>query len=209
MAARTLGTQDERDQGMTLVELAIAMVVAGLVAAMVATTTIQAFRIQRATTVRETDSTNASLAMETLTRDLRQAVNPQLPDGTSTPAFTTAQPAGATFVTWVGVDPVKVTYTLSAGQITRSVQRADTPGKGAQSTFSGTGATTTGRLVGSVTSPVLFQYRLSDGSTPTAVSSLDDLKIISGVTVSLTVDSDAAGSLPGTTLTNTVDCQNL
>ncbi len=194
---------------MTLVELTIAMVVAGLVAVMVATTTIQAFRIQRATTVREADSTSASLAMETLSRDIRQAVKPQLVDGTTLPAFTTAGATSATFVTWVGTDPVKVTYTLGSGQVTRTVQVADAPGRGAQSTFSGSGATTSSRLVRSVTSPSLFQYVLSDGTTGPSVTGTDNLKLISGVTLSLTVDSDASAQLPGTTLTNTVVCQNL
>ena len=155
-------TTDDRDQGITLVELSIAMLIAGIVAVMVAATTIQAFRIQRETTLRENDSTTASLAMEQLTRDLRQAVAPQLADGSSVPSFSTATPLQVSLVSWVGDDPVKVTYTLTDRVLTRAVQQPDVAGLGASSKFTGLGRTATATLSRAVTSTGL-SVRLRSG----------------------------------------------
>jgi len=202
---------EDRDQGITLVELTISMFIAGLVAVMVAATTIQAFRIQRETTVRETDSTTASLAMEQLSRDLRQAVAPQLADGSSVPAFTVATPQRVSLVSWIGTDPVKVTYTVSNGVLTRAVQQPDAAGQGAKSKFTGSGTTTTATLARAVTSTALFTYTLSDDEQTTGgtFTSTSDLGQVHSVKVDLTVDSDTSNELPGTTLQNSVTCLNL
>lgn len=206
---RVRGADGHRDEGVTLVELTIAMLIAGIVAAMVATTTIQAFRIQRDTTVRENDSTTASLAMDRLSRDLRQATAPQLADGSTVPAFSEATPQRVSLVSWVGDDPVKVTYALTGGTLTRAVQQPDAAGLGARSSFSGSGATVTATVARSVTSAALFTYVLSDDRVDGTFTTPADLKLVQSVRVDLTVDSDATNRLPGTTLRNTVVCLNL
>ena len=207
---RALRSED-RDQGITLVELSIAMFIAGLIAVMVAATTIQAFRIQRETTLRETDSTAASLAMEQMSRDVRQAVAPQLPDGSSVPSFVVATPQKVSLISWVGDDPVKVTYTVNNKVLTRTVQQPDAPGQGATSKFTGSGATTTATLSRAVTSTALFTYTLSDDAQTTngTFTSAADLGAIHLVSINLTVDSDPSSKLPGTTLQNSVTCLNL
>jgi len=201
--------EDGRDDGVTLVELCIAMVVSGIVAVMVATTTIQAFRIQRETTLREKDSTAVVLAMEVLTKDVRQAVALQTGAATA-PAFSLATPTSLTVVTWVGADPVKVTYVLTAGILTRSVQRADLAGAGQRSTFGATVAGPATTLVAGVTSTAVFSYVTSSDRTVTVGTVTGAaLPQVKAVKVDLGVDSDASGRLPGTTLTNTVACLNL
>jgi len=196
------------DEGLTLVELCVAMVITGVVAVMIATTTIQAFRIQRDTVSREDDSTAASLAMEVLSRDVRQALAPQLADTTS-PAFSVATPTSVTLVTWVGIDPVKVSYVLDAGTLTRSVQSADAAGAGAKSAFVGPAVPTSRVLARHVTSTALFGFVKSGGTTVFPTLGGSDLALVRGVRVDLTVDSDGPGRLPGTQLRNTVTCLNL
>jgi type II secretory pathway pseudopilin PulG len=199
-----------RDDGLTLVELCVAMVIAGAVAVMIATTTIQALRIQRDTTLREDDTTAAALAMEVLTKDVRQAIAQQV-GGATVPAFSAATPTGLTLVTWVGADPVKVSYVLSGGVLTRSVQRADTAAAGARSTFAASGSSTTTTLARNVTSTALFAYVTSSApNAPVAgVTGSVDLALVRAVAVDLTVDSDRSDRLPGTQLKNTVACLNL
>jgi len=193
----------------TLVELCIAMVVSGVVAVLVATTTIQAFRIQRETISREKDSTAAALAMEVVSKDLRQAVALQA-GATTAPAFSTATPTSLTVVTWVGPDPVKVTYVLTGGTLTRSVQTADLAGVGQRSTFGATVAGPATTLVSGVRSTALFSYVTSTDRTVTVATVAGAaLSQVKAVRVDLSVDSDVSGRLPGTTLTNTVACLNL
>ncbi|WP_167581636.1 PulJ/GspJ family protein [Kineococcus rubinsiae] len=198
------------DDGVTLVELCIAMVISGVIAVLVATTTIQAFRIQRETTLRERDSTSVALAMDVLSKDLRQAIAPQV-GATTLPAFSVATPTSLTVVTWVAADPVKVTYALTGGSLTRSVQQPDTAGTGARSTFTATPPVTTTTLARNITSTGLFAYAKSSDRTVflATITGAADLSLVQSVKVDLTVDSDGGGRLPGTTLTNTVACLNL
>lgn len=209
-AIDTVRARGRDDDGVTLVELCIAMVISGVIAVLVATTTIQAFRIQRETTLRERDSTSVALAMDVLSKDLRQAIAPQV-GATTLPAFSVATPTSVTVVTWVAADPVKVTYVLAGGTLTRSVQQPDTAGTGARSTFTGTPLLTPTTLARNVTSTALFAYAKSSDRTVflATLTGAADLSLVQSVKVDLTVDSDGGGRLPGTTLTNTVACLNL
>lgn len=203
-------TRGGSDDGVTLVELCIAMVVSGVLAVLVATTTIQAFRIQRDTALRERDSTSVALAMEVLTKDLRQAIAPQV-GATTLPAFSVATPTSLTVVTWVATDPVQVTYALTGGTLTRSVQQPDAPGAGARSTFTATPPLTATTLARNVTSTALFAYAESSDRTVflASIPNVAELSLVQVVKVDLTVDSDGDGRLPGTRLINSVACLNL
>ena len=212
MTTRPAPSGEERDAGITLVELLVAMLVSGIVATMVATVTIQAFRIQRQTLTRETDSTAASLAMETITRDLRQALATQVTVAgqvTAVNAFSTTTASSATLVTWSKADPVRVTYTLTNGTLTRAEKAPDSTGRGTATTFDGAGATRTSTVARNVTSTALFTYVRSDGTESTSYATDLDRALIAAVRVNLTVNSDSSGKLPGTTIQNTVVCQNL
>ncbi|WP_380256237.1 type II secretion system protein J [Kineococcus sp. GCM10028916] len=176
---------------------------------LVATVTLQAFRLQRDTLRREQDTTAASLAMETITRDVRQALSTQ-PNNTTVNAFATSLPSSLTVITWVSSDPVKVTYTLDNGNLTRSVKVADMVGQGVASTFTNASpVATTTTLVGNVTGSALFKYTLKDGTSAASYTAANDQASISGVQVTLRVNSDVTGKLPGTMLVNSVVCQNL
>jgi prepilin-type N-terminal cleavage/methylation domain-containing protein len=209
MIVRGQAEQDGRDQGVSLVELVVAMLVSGVVAVMVATVTLQAVRIQRDTTNRETDSTAATLVMQQLSRDVRQALAPQTDDAATQPAFVTATAQQMTLVTWVGSDPVRVTWRQNGTVLTRSVQQPVSTGEGAQSTFANNGPQTTATVSRAVTSPTLFSYVDTDLNTFASVTTVDDLNGIRAVSINLTVDSDGSTRLSGTTLNNTVTCLNL
>jgi type II secretory pathway component PulJ len=185
------------------------MMVSGVIATLVATVTIQALRIQRDTLTREQDLASATLALETMSRDIRQALAPQLDDGTNVPAFSAAGPGGLTVISWIAADPVQITYALSDGTLTRTVRQPDAVGKGTGSVFTGRGVSSSAVLARSVTSATLFTYVLTTGDRAASYTATPDLAAIRSVAISLTVDSDGSGRLAGTHLDNSVVCLNL
>jgi type II secretory pathway pseudopilin PulG len=124
-----------RDSGQTLVELLVAMLVLGIITGMVSIVLIGANRTSNETSGRITSSANAKVAIDTVTKNLRTAVLPQLVAGATCPtcatvAFVQGTPTSVQFYANNNSDPTrlgpsKVTYTLTDGVLTERMQKPD------------------------------------------------------------------------------------
>lgn len=202
-----------RDAGVTLAELSVTMLIGGVLIALVATVVVQAYRLQGKTTARENDTTDAQIVMDTMSRALRMAVNLQDPSDASKklPAFSTATPTEVTFTTNLADDPIKVRYKLVDGVLTQTTWTPQVAGAGKNSTYGSTG---TSRILSSSVvqsgGNSLFSYDYVDGTNCVdTVPKTDAASKICSVQVTLTIDTDGAGPLVGTTLDAVVVNQNL
>ncbi|MEZ0163699.1 PilW family protein [Kineococcus sp. LSe6-4] len=218
------------DAGVTLAELSVTMLIMGILISLVAVVVVQAYKLQGQTIRRENDTTDAQIAMDTMSRALRMATYLQDPSVTSStgdpvtlPAFSQTTASAITFTSLVGsaadptsvsaaADPVRITFSLSGGVLSQTTVRPLTAGQALKSTFGTTGSTRViARGVTSSSSAPLFQflYKQADGTVSTAVPSGSPALAIRQVRIRLTVDSDSTGQLPGTSLDATVVNQNL
>jgi len=81
------------DAGLTLIELSVAMMIFAVIATVVGVVTIGSLRASRTVTTRVNSTSDARLAMESVTRTLRVAVKPERESS----AITLATPAAVTF----------------------------------------------------------------------------------------------------------------
>lgn len=204
------------DDGTTLAELVVAMVVFGVLASFLATTVLQTTRLTRTSLVRETSAQRASVAIAQVSKDLRTA----LPVGPTTGvqlAFEKATPTEVVFFSSAGAavrrERLQVNVAAGTTSLVREVTEPD-PGTTypALTYATGTGFRTrtvvpSGLDLG--TTPGVFSYYL--GASTTAVPSVADADLINitGIEVRLAVDGDGPGRTKPVLLRSTVRPYNL
>lgn len=167
------------EDGVTLVELLVAMAVSAVVMAFVGGTVVNALRTQSRQTAQIASLNDAKLAFERVTRDIRAADPLQV----------------------AGLDRISLDVRLVDATI-RSVtyERID---NSLVATEAATGPRT---LVGDlVAGQPLFSFHLADGSTATGATALDPRSVLS-ITVRLQVEPTGAGRVVD--LTNRVLLRN-
>ena len=216
---RAAVSAEGRQDGLTLIELLVAM---GLFAVLLAIVGGTFYSITRATTfaaARDQNSRSASNAMNEIVRKVRAAADsPRL--GTSdSPAFITAGKSAVKLTTLVasGRDavPQQVTFSVSAeGVLTENIVVGSTTDN-AYFTFSGAGTTSTiaSSIEPAATGMPIFQYLDISKNVlqPNAAGLLtaDQFGQIAFVQVTLRSSSTASALKNGITLQNTVGLPNL
>ncbi|MBA8989129.1 prepilin-type N-terminal cleavage/methylation domain-containing protein [Curtobacterium pusillum] len=209
-----------RDDGLTLIELLVAM---GLFAVLLAIVGGTFYSITRATTfavARDQNSRNASNAMNEIVRQVRAAADNPRTGASDSPAFISAGTSAVQFTTLVATGrdavPQQVTFSVSAAGVLTETIVAGSTTDNAYFTFSGSGSTST--IASSIELPAsggtpIFQYL--DGNsvalTPNAAGVLtaDQIGQIAFVQVTLRLSSSASTLKNGITLQNTVGLPNL
>jgi len=169
------------EEGFTLAELLVVMVITAVMLAFVTGTVVSALGAQRRQTVEVASLNDAKLAFERVTRDIR----------------------GADPLQAAAPDRISLDVRLEDASIrTVTYERA----AGAQSLVATEAATGARTLVGNLApGQPLFLFHLADGSTATGVSALD-LRSVLAITVRLQVEPDGAGRVVD--LTNRVLLRN-
>jgi type II secretory pathway pseudopilin PulG len=199
------------DQGTTVTELTVAMVVFGLFATLLATTALQATRLTREHLLRERTAQVASLVSAQITRDLRTAVRISPTTGPQV-AFEAASATDVVFFS--SVEPVVVRERLhaTAAGWQRETTLPDPGSSYPQLRYTSTdpAQTTTRRLAATeLEVTCLFSYLLRGSATPLPSVDPADLDDVVAVSVRVSVDGDGSGRLPPVVLENTVRPYNL
>lgn len=218
---RLTGTHGD-DRGLSLAELLVTIMIFGIVLTVVTGTFVSLTRTTTQAGNTDSNVRNASNGMNELTRQIRSAVNVQVPNATAdAPAFQDARPESLTVSTAVNqvgstAQPQLVTFTVGAGRSLVEQKTASLPLQTSYWQFTGTKTSRT--LAGPVTVasasvPVLFQYADVAGNPLTPDTSLgklsvDQLKLIASVTITLSIKSSSAND-SGVTLVNTVGLPNI
>ena len=199
------------DQGTTLAELAISMLVFGLFATFLATTVVQTTRTTRTSAVREHAAQQASALMAQVTKDLRTAWRVNTTTAAGPPAvveqlaFLSAGPTDVTFYSSVE-PPVRERLHSSAGAVHRVVMLPDAGSAYPDLTYASTdlSRTTTRRLTTTTTTASLqLSYLLRTGGSVTTVPDASRADV-TGVEVTVSVDGDRTGPLKPVVLQSTV-----
>lgn len=217
---RALLAGERREDGLTLIELLVAM---GLFAVLLAIVGGTFYSITRATTfaaARDQNSRTASNALNEIVRKVRAAADNPRVGASDSPAFVSAGQSSMQFTTLVATGrdavPQQVTFTVAAdGTLTERVVPGSTTDN-AYYTFTGAGTTST--IASSIEVPSggddpVFQYLTADrvALTPNAAGFLtaDQTGQIAFVTVTLRTSSSASTLRNGITLQNTIGLPNL
>jgi prepilin-type N-terminal cleavage/methylation domain-containing protein len=217
-----------RDQGMSLVELLVSVMITSVLGVV-----ITSLYVSTVTTTAEVSSVTvntrqAANGMNEMARVIRAATeNPVPSQALSDPAFvsTVAAPLSAESLTvyaYVNLNsatevPVKVRFSLDAERRLIETQWASTALAGGYFGFESTPRST--RILASTVapaapgSPALFRYLLADGTElvlpPTGTLTTVQLRSIAAVQVSLTMQETLTDSHAAVTLENTVRIPNL
>ncbi len=194
------------DDGTTLAELSIAMLVFALFATFLATTVVQATRLTRTSAVREVAAQTASVVMAQVTRDVRTALRVGPPTGEQV-AFVTAAATEVGFVSSVEPDPVRERLYVSGSALYREVKLPDAGSTYPDLRYTSTdpSRTTTRRLTpASAGGTARFRYQLRGSTSLQDLVDSSALKDVAAVQVTLTVDGDGAGPVKPVVLRSTV-----
>ncbi len=112
------------DDGTTLAEMLVALIVFGVFATFISTTVLQTTRLAKTSALREGAAQTASLVMQQISKDLRTAV--RLGPSTSPQvAFLSATPTEVSFYSNVEPEIVRERLYLSGGELFRETKRPD------------------------------------------------------------------------------------
>lgn len=219
-------TPSDPDAGITLVELLVAVVVAGILSAIVLNLFISTNKAVGTASSSTMNSRTAANAMDEISRVIRSATNNPLPGGLVQPAVLVASRESLTVIAYVdsdAVDPRPVRVQFTVDPTTRQiVERRWSAKNGANGlfVFDATNSlistrTLPGRIIAPTESgePWLFTFLRMDRATPIdpADGSLDEAnrRLIATIRVTVvTLGSESAMSKPAT-LSNVVGMPNL
>ncbi|NQW87892.1 MULTISPECIES: type II secretion system protein [unclassified Frigoribacterium] len=221
-ALRRLIARARRDDGISLAELLVAIMVFGIVLTVVSTTFVSLTKATAQARFIDANTRVASNGLNDLSRTIRAARTIAQPGGTEASAFTLATTESLTLTTAVNTAdslttvPRRVTYRLEADRTLSSSTVVATP---LQTDFWQFTSPATKRALGGTVvtaassgSP-LFTYLDFTGKTltPDASGALtaSQLPSIAAVTISLTIDRTSSMSSQAVTLQNTVSLSNL
>jgi prepilin-type N-terminal cleavage/methylation domain-containing protein len=195
------------DDGTTLAEMLVALIVFGVFATFLSTTVLQTTRLAKTSALREGAAQTASLVMQQISKDLRTAV--RLGPSTSPQvAFLSATPTEVSFYSNVEPEIVRERLYVSGGELFRETKRPDAGSTFPDLTYASTdpARTTTRRLATTaLQSTGLFTYYVkANPTTPLATVPAADLKDVTAVGLQVALDPDGADRLKPVVLTTTV-----
>jgi prepilin-type N-terminal cleavage/methylation domain-containing protein len=209
---RRLETRVRRDDGFTLAELLVVMMLMGIVGSMAlffVTTSADAIVKDQS----RLDSLNiATVGMNQLSKAIRAGTEIEQAGTVNLPVFSAVGSESMTFYSFTGTVPSQVAYEINAGRelIQRSVP-AD-PASGPTWEFTGTPST---RIVArqipvpAPGDPPLFAYHDGTGALMTLPVGPAGLSQIERVTITLTVQTDLNQDVPPAVLVNQVGLPNV
>lgn len=182
------------DDGLTLVELLVTMVILGIVGSVVAGMVASTGRSITGGTDRLEAANTTTIVMENISKATRAAVTVEQAAGTELPAFANATATTLTVYAAQGSVPVRVAFALDTG--TGTLTETRTPGTGTSPNVTFTGPSTTRilahDLVNDASNP-LFTYHAYD-STTAALTALPasptQPALIRAVTISPALESN-------------------
>ena len=206
---------DSQDEGMTMTELIIAMMIGSIVLVGVGAMFVSSLRENRTVTGKTTSTADARIGMEAMTRTLRVAVVPSA--GTSpfnSPAGTPISPSRVSFYSSLGAvtetsDPLPTLVTFYYDATKKCLIREMTPSAGSLSSV----CIARGGI--NLSGDALFTYYplAADGTvstTPYAATAItSNLATIASVAINLEVTDLANPSVPPTTLQDQVTLINV
>lgn len=216
------------DQGMSLVELLVSVMITGVLGVVITSLYVSTVTTTAEVSSLTVNTRQAANGMNEMARVIRAATeNPVPGQALNDPAFvsTVADPLGAESLTvyaYVNLNsaaevPVKIRFSLDAERRLIETQWASTLLSGGYFSFESTPRST--RILASTVapaspdSPALFRYLLADGTElalpPTGTLTADQLRTIAAVHVSLTMQETLTESRAAVTLENTVGIPNL
>ena len=195
------------DDGTTLAEMLVALIVFAVFATFISTTVLQTTRLAKTSALREGAAQTASLVMQQISKDLRTAV--RLGPSTSPQvAFLSATPTEVSFYSNVEPEIVRERLYVSGGELFRETKRPDAGSTFPDLTYASTDPTrtTTRRLATArLLSAGLFTYYVKTNPTaPLATVPSADLKDVTAVGLQVALDPDGADPLKPVVLTTTV-----
>lgn len=195
------------EEGTTLAEVLVALVVFGAFAVFLSTTVLQTTRLATTTGLREATAHSASLVMQQLSKDLRTAIRLGPPTAPQT-AFVTATPTEVVFYANVEPEILRVRLYVSGGSLYRETKVPDVGSAFPDLRYTSTdpARTTTRRLAGgSLQTAGLFTYFVrSNPSAALTTVAAADLKDVTAVGLKVASDLDGPGPLKPVVLTTTV-----
>ncbi|WP_158253916.1 type II secretion system protein J [Cryobacterium sp. N22] len=211
------------EQGLSLVELLVAMLLLAIVATMISGLYLSTMRTVSQTRIVSANSREASNGMNEVSRVIRAATENPVSGAANQPALESALPESVTLYAYINLVssaelPVKIRLSLDTSRRLIETQwpAIESPIGSGFFTFSPTSSSTR-IMAGTVaapsgSAPSLFTYVLKDGTELTAPSAgltLDQRDTIAAVKVTMTLQGSATDSRSAVTLQNTVGMPNL
>lgn len=213
-------TRSPNDEGISLIELIVGILVLSIVTALIASFYISTVQVISVSSALETNTRMASNGMNEMSRIVRAgtpypvagAIEPK-------PAFAEVTSRAFTIYAYVNLTnsdqrPVKVRFSVSNGRLVETTWRSTL----SNGYYVFTGAPTERVLASSVVTdvpgkPALFSYVDANGaaiSVPTAgLTDEDALRSVNSVTITLVIQGSATDTRSRVTLVNTVGVPNL
>lgn len=207
---RTFLSRD--DEGFTLAELMVTMMLLGIITSITVAAAMQTSRTVVQESTRLDSLAIATVGMNDLTKTVRAGTEIQVLSAPNLPAFAAVGPESMTLYVNLGPIPSKVTYTVDGNRELIEQTTKANPSSGPYWTFSGTPTTITmARKIPTGSAQPLFTYYDGNGDVVAPTGSTDPtvLATIERVGISLTVQANGIANVPAVTLTNKVALPNL